>query len=55
MVEAKGKEADAFSVYSASKTLAEEAAWDFVKSAKPSFDLSVVLPVYNFGPFANPV
>lgn len=55
LVEAKGKAADGFSVYAASKTLAEEAAWESVKSNKPSFDLAAVLPVYNFGPFGKKV
>ncbi|KAK6459515.1 protein induced by osmotic stress [Scheffersomyces xylosifermentans] len=39
--------------YFASKTLAEKAAWDFVKTNKPSFTLSTVNPTYIFGPQAQ--
>ncbi|KAK6457866.1 protein induced by osmotic stress [Scheffersomyces xylosifermentans] len=39
--------------YLASKTLAEKAAWEFVKTKKPSFSLTVVNPVYVFGPQAK--
>lgn len=42
-------------MYAASKALAERAAWDFVEKEKPSFDLSVINPVYNFGPFIHEV
>lgn len=38
--------------YCGSKKLAEKAAWDFVEAEKPHFDLSVVNPVYVFGPQA---
>ncbi|KAK6455654.1 dihydroflavonol-4-reductase [Scheffersomyces xylosifermentans] len=38
--------------YIASKTFAEQAAWDFVKEQKPHFQLSIVNPVYVFGPQA---
>ncbi|CCE73006.1 Piso0_000015 [Millerozyma farinosa CBS 7064] len=38
--------------YLGSKTFAEKAAWDFVKTEKPKFSLSVVNPVYVFGPQA---
>jgi len=38
--------------YVASKTFAERAAWDYVKQEKPNFKLSVVNPVYVFGPQA---
>jgi len=41
--------------YLASKAEAEKAAWDFVKNETPSFDLSVINPVYVFGPFIHPV
>lgn len=36
--------------YCGSKTLAERAAWDFVKTEQPNFVLSTVNPVYVFGP-----
>ncbi|CAH2350418.1 putative NADPH-dependent methylglyoxal reductase Grp2p [[Candida] railenensis] len=41
-----------FDGYYGSKTFAEKAAWDFVKENKPNFTLSVVNPVYVFGPQA---
>lgn len=41
---------DAVFGYFGSKALAERAAWDFVKTEKPNFVLSVVNPVYTFGP-----
>jgi len=46
---------NAFHGYLASKSEAEKAAWDFVKNERPSFDLSVINPVYVFGPFIHPV
>ncbi|RLV93629.1 putative NADPH-dependent methylglyoxal reductase GRP2 [Spathaspora sp. JA1] len=41
--------------YFGSKKFAELAALEFVKSQKPNFDLSIVTPVYNFGPQAYEV
>lgn len=38
--------------YVASKTFAEKAAWDFVKTEKPNFTINYVNPVYVFGPQA---
>lgn len=38
--------------YGASKTFAERAAWEFVEQKKPQFTLTVVNPVYVFGPQA---
>lgn len=38
--------------YAGSKTFAEKAAWKFVESEKPQFTLTVVNPVYVFGPQA---
>ncbi|KAL8724254.1 MAG: hypothetical protein Q9181_006908 [Wetmoreana brouardii] len=38
-----------FSVYSASKTQAEQEMWKFVKEQKPGFVLNCVLPNFNFG------
>ncbi|KAJ4250180.1 Glycine-rich RNA-binding protein 2, mitochondrial [Fusarium torreyae] len=36
--------------YSASKTFAEKAAWDFVAKEKPAFTISTILPPLVFGP-----
>ncbi|OUM51132.1 hypothetical protein BVG19_g218 [[Candida] boidinii] len=36
--------------YSASKKLAEEAAWDFMKTQSPHFALTTLTPPYIFGP-----
>lgn len=41
-----------FDGYFGSKTFAEKAAWDFVKTEKPNFILSTVNPSYVFGPQA---
>lgn len=51
-VEEKGKKAPNGDKYSASKTLAERAAWDFVEKNKKdiSFDLATINPPYIFGP-----
>lgn len=38
--------------YFGSKTFAERAAWDFIENEKPKFSLSVINPVYVFGPQA---
>ncbi|KAK6197924.1 protein induced by osmotic stress [Scheffersomyces amazonensis] len=45
----KGSAKDA---YQGSKKYAELAAWEFVKTEKPNFKLTTVLPVYVFGPQA---
>lgn len=39
--------------YRASKTFAEKAAWDFVKTSSPSFDLVTVNPPLVFGPVVH--
>jgi nucleoside-diphosphate-sugar epimerase len=39
--------------YRASKTLAERAAWDFVKSGEAKFDLVTINPPMVFGPVAH--
>ena len=44
--------ADKAKTYRGSKTLAERAAWDFVASEKPAFDLSTICPPFVFGPLA---
>lgn len=55
-VEEKGRDAEGPSKYSASKTLAEHAAWDFLKENKNlSFDLATINPGYVFGPFIHEV
>ncbi|KZT58661.1 NAD(P)-binding protein [Calocera cornea HHB12733] len=36
--------------YVAGKTLAERAAWNFVETQNPSFDLAVIIPPMNWGP-----
>lgn len=36
--------------YTASKKLAEEAAWDFLKKQKPSFSLTTICPPMVYGP-----
>jgi len=55
ILEAEGKKTNPFTAYSASKALAEKEAWDFIEREKPSFDLSTILPTYNFGPFIHDV
>jgi nucleoside-diphosphate-sugar epimerase len=40
---------DPYVVYSASKTLSERAAWDFMNREKPSFDLVTFCPPFFFG------
>lgn len=39
--------------YRASKKLAEKAAWDFVETNKPNFDLATICPPVVFGPVAH--
>lgn len=41
---------DEFNVYSASKTVAEMAAWEWMAAQRPHFILNSVLPNTNFGP-----
>ncbi|GAA5942535.1 SDR family oxidoreductase [Sporobolomyces koalae] len=54
-VEEKGKDVDPSQAYRASKTLAERAAWDFLKNEKPSFDIATVNPPLIFGPIIHQV
>ncbi|KIM31833.1 hypothetical protein M408DRAFT_239176 [Serendipita vermifera MAFF 305830] len=49
LVKAKGKEAPPFIKYAASKVLAEQAAWNFMKENNPNFDLVTILPGYVWG------
>lgn len=44
----------AWAVYGASKAQGEQALWDFVKTAKPSFSANAILPNANFGPVIEP-
>lgn len=53
LVERQGKSASAWTVYNASKTLAERAAWDFMEREKPPFDLITILPTFNLGPYIH--
>jgi nucleoside-diphosphate-sugar epimerase len=41
-------------VYSASKTLAEQALWKVVKETNPPFQVAAVLPNFNFGKILQP-
>jgi nucleoside-diphosphate-sugar epimerase len=41
--------------YRASKVFAEKAAWDFVKTQKPSFALTVINPPMIYGPLRHPI
>ncbi|KAG8819819.1 methylglyoxal reductase (NADPH-dependent) gre2 [Serendipita sp. 401] len=44
---------DGITVYRASKTFAEKAAWKFMEEKKPSFDLVVLNPPMVYGPIIN--
>lgn len=54
-VEEKGKDVDGGQAYRASKTLAERAAWKYVESEKPSFDITTIQPPLIFGPVIHQV
>lgn len=41
--------------YRASKTLAEQEAWNFMKEKSPAFDLVTLCPSMVFGPVATPI
>lgn len=41
--------------YNVSKKLAEKAAWQFLKEAKPTFDITVINPDIIIGPMIQPV
>lgn len=41
---------DPGTAYRASKSVAEKAAWDFIKEQDPNFDISVICPSMVFGP-----
>lgn len=44
---------DKSTTYRASKKLAEKAAWDFVESDRPKFDVVTICPPMVFGPVIN--
>jgi nucleoside-diphosphate-sugar epimerase len=44
---------DPATAYRGSKTLAETAAWDFVRNEKPNFQLSTLCPPLVFGPVVH--
>jgi nucleoside-diphosphate-sugar epimerase len=52
-VEEQGKEAPLFTKYAASKTLAEQSAWQLIKDTNPQFDLVTVLPSFIWGVSTN--
>ncbi|KAJ3114606.1 methylglyoxal reductase (NADPH-dependent) gre2 [Physocladia obscura] len=47
-------EKDGIASYPASKTIAEQAAWNFVRDKKPSFDIATINPSFVFGPAIHP-
>ncbi|KAJ5384891.1 NAD-dependent epimerase/dehydratase [Penicillium concentricum] len=50
---AAAKGAPAGLAYTTAKALAERAAWDFMKSNKPNFDLATIMPPMVYGPNIN--
>jgi len=46
---------NAFIAYAVSKTIAEKAAWDFVETEKPAFQLVAINPTYVYGPAVAPL
>jgi len=52
---AKGDDCEPFNAYFASKVIAEEAAWEFMKMNEPRFDLITLLPPLVCGPIIGPV
>ena len=48
-VKSKGDATAPVFIYRASKTLAEKATWEFVKTHNPSWDLVVLNPPFVFG------
>jgi len=53
--EASRKDTDGGVAYSASKTLAEKAAFEFVKKNKPNFSISTICPPMVYGPAAHSI
>ena len=50
---ASKQDTDGSVAYSASKTFAEKAAFDFVKKNKPNFNISTICPPMVYGPAAH--
>ncbi|KAJ5345954.1 NAD dependent epimerase/dehydratase [Penicillium brevicompactum] len=50
---AAAKDAPAALAYSTAKALAERAAWEFVESKKPRFNIATILPPMIYGPNIN--
>jgi nucleoside-diphosphate-sugar epimerase len=53
--EALGKNASPATVYSASKTYAEQSSWAWVKEHKPLWDFVTILPPLIWGPYIHQV
>lgn len=51
----QAKEGDAVSGYRGAKKFAERAAWEFIKSEAPHFDLVTICPAMVFGPIVHPL
>jgi nucleoside-diphosphate-sugar epimerase len=51
--EAAKKDTSGSFAYAASKALAEKAAWDFIATNKPPFDLATICPPMVYGPNKN--
>ena len=49
----EAKNGDGWVAYSASKSFAEKAAWDFVEQEKPNFTVSTINPPMIYGPLLN--
>jgi nucleoside-diphosphate-sugar epimerase len=49
------EEAGPSAAYLVSKTIAERAAWDFVKTEKPNFSVATVTPPMIYGPMLGEV
>lgn len=51
--EAAKKDTPGAAAYTAAKTLAERAAWDFIAREQPSFDVATICPPMVYGPNKN--
>ena len=54
-VETLGENARPGVAYSASKTIAEQSSWVWVKEHAQSWDFIAILPTYTFGPYIHQV
>ncbi|CAE6464972.1 unnamed protein product [Rhizoctonia solani] len=54
-IQEKGKDASGTHKYSASKVMAEKAAWDFVAKTKPNWDIVTCCPSLAMGPILHKV